>query len=69
MVDTQVYRARNAPVFLVVPENNKDLRTVLGVKATAVFPVPVLPRSFLPVANAIFGAVLAREMDRLWSDQ
>jgi len=67
MVDTQVYRTRNAPVILVVPEGNQDLLAVRGVDASAILTIPALPRPFLPVANAALGAVLAREMNHLWS--
>ena len=69
MVDTQVYRARNAPVILVVPEGNQALPAVKGVEASAILTLPALPRSFLPIANVALGAVLAREMTRLWSAQ
>jgi hypothetical protein len=31
--------------------------------------VPALPRPFVPVANVALGAVLAREMTRLWTEQ
>jgi len=67
MVDTQVYRTRNAPIILVVPEGNQDLLAVRGVDASAILTVPALPRPFVPVANAALGAVLAREMNQLWS--
>jgi hypothetical protein len=69
MVDTQVYRTRNAPVFLVVPEGNQELPAVQGLGALAILTVPALPRAFVPIANAALGAVLAREMNRLWSEQ
>lgn len=69
MVDTQVYRTRNAQVILVVPEGNQDLLAVRGVEASAILTVPALPRPFLPVANAALGAVMAREMSRLWSER
>jgi glucosamine 6-phosphate synthetase-like amidotransferase/phosphosugar isomerase protein len=69
MVDTQVYRARNAPVILVVPEGNQNLPAVKGVEASAILTLPALPRSFLPIANVALGTVLAREMNRLWSAQ
>jgi glucosamine 6-phosphate synthetase-like amidotransferase/phosphosugar isomerase protein len=69
MVDTQVYRARNAPVILVVPEGNQNLPAVKGVEASATLTLPPLPRPFLPIANVALGAVLAREMTRLWSAQ
>jgi glucosamine 6-phosphate synthetase-like amidotransferase/phosphosugar isomerase protein len=69
MVDTQVYRARNAPVLLVVPEGNETLPAVKGVDASAILTLPALPRPFLPIANVALGAVLAREMTRLWSAQ
>jgi glucosamine 6-phosphate synthetase-like amidotransferase/phosphosugar isomerase protein len=69
LVDTQVYRTRNAPVLLVVPEGNQSLPAVKGVDASAVLTLPALPRPFAPVANAALGAVLAREMTRLWTEQ
>jgi len=69
LVDTQVYRTRNAPVLLVVPEGNQDLPAVKGVDASAILTVPTLPRSFVPVANVALGAVLAREMTHLWTAQ
>jgi glucosamine 6-phosphate synthetase-like amidotransferase/phosphosugar isomerase protein len=69
MVDTQVYRTRRAPVILVVPEGSQNLDAVRGVNASAVLTVPLLPRAFVPVANAALGAVLAREMDILWSER
>jgi glucosamine 6-phosphate synthetase-like amidotransferase/phosphosugar isomerase protein len=69
MVDTQVYRARNAPVLLVVPEGNETLPAVKGVEASAILTLPALPRPFVPIANVALGAVLAREMTRLWSAQ
>jgi glucosamine 6-phosphate synthetase-like amidotransferase/phosphosugar isomerase protein len=69
MVDTQVYRARNAPVILVIPEGNQNLPAVKGVEASAILALPALPRPFLPIANVALGAVLAREMTRLWSAQ
>jgi hypothetical protein len=69
LVDTQVYRTRNAPVLLVVPDGNQDLPAVKGVEASAVLSVPALPRPFVPVANAALGAVLAREMTHLWTEQ
>jgi glucosamine 6-phosphate synthetase-like amidotransferase/phosphosugar isomerase protein len=68
MVDTQVYRTRNAPVLLVVPEGNNDLPAVRGVGASAVLTVPALPRPFVPIANVALGAVLAREITRLWTE-
>jgi hypothetical protein len=66
LVDTQVYRARNAPVLLVVPEGNEDLPAVRGVDATAVLAVTAVPRLFLPMVNAAFGDLLARQMAQLW---
>ncbi len=68
MVDTQVYRTRNAPVLLVIPEENQELPAVKGVDASHILIVPPLPRSFVPVANVALGAVLAREMTRLWTE-
>jgi glucosamine 6-phosphate synthetase-like amidotransferase/phosphosugar isomerase protein len=69
LVDTQVYRTRNAPVLLVVPEGNQNLPAVKGVDASIILTVPPLPRPFVPVANVALGAVLAREMTRLWTEQ
>jgi glucosamine 6-phosphate synthetase-like amidotransferase/phosphosugar isomerase protein len=69
MVDTQVYRTRNAPVLLVVPDGNQEHPAVKGVDASAVLTVPALPRPFVPVANIALGAVLAREMTHLWTEQ
>lgn len=69
MVDTQVYRTRNAPVLLVVPEGNQDLPAVKGVDASAILTVPSLSRPFVPIANVALGAVLAREMTHLWTAQ
>ncbi len=66
LVDTQVYRARCAPVVLVVPEGNQDLPAVRGVEPSAVLPVPGVPRPFVPVVNAALGEVLAEGMARLW---
>lgn len=68
LVDTQVYRTRHAPVLLVVPEGNQDLPAVHGVDPSAVLTVPAVPRPFVPVVNVALGAVLAREMSRLWED-
>ncbi len=62
LVDTQVYRTRNAPVLLVVPEGNEATQTVRGVDATAVIALPPCPRPFLPVLNATFGEVIARQL-------
>ncbi|MGB7873969.1 MAG: hypothetical protein WBL25_06265 [Anaerolineales bacterium] len=69
MVDTQVYRTRNAPVILVIPEGNEDIPAVKGVGASAILSLPALPRAFVPIGNAALGAVLAREMTRLWTEQ
>jgi hypothetical protein len=66
LVDTQVYRTRNAPVLLVVPRGNENMPAVKGVNATAVFKVPAAPAPFTPVVNAAFGDVFAKEMNRLW---
>jgi hypothetical protein len=66
LVDTQVYRTRNASVLLVVPEGNQDLPVVRGVDPYAVLAVPAVPRPFLPVINAAFGLVLNRQIARLW---
>ncbi len=66
LLDTQVYRARNAPVMLVVPEGNEGLAVVRGVDATVVLPAPAVPRVFVPVVNAAIGSVLAQSMAALW---
>ncbi len=66
LVDTQVYRTRNAPVLLVVPEGNQNAPAVRGVNPSAVLAVPAVPRPFAPVVNVALGDVLAREMARLW---
>ena len=69
MVDTQVYRARNAQVILVIPEGNQDLPAVKGVEASHIITVPALPRPFVPIPNVALGAVLAREMNQLWNEK
>ncbi|MEW5957536.1 MAG: hypothetical protein AB1801_07425 [Chloroflexota bacterium] len=66
LVDTQVYRTRQAPVLLLVPAGNEDSPAVRGVQPTAVLPVPALPRPFMPVAGVALGDLLARTMARLW---
>ncbi len=66
LVDTQVYRVRNAKVLLIVPEGNQDLPAVQGVDATAVIAVPAVPRPFVPLVNAAAGSILAKQMTRLW---
>jgi glucosamine 6-phosphate synthetase-like amidotransferase/phosphosugar isomerase protein len=66
LVDTQVYRTRNAPVLLVVPEGNQDTPTVRGVDPSGTIAVPTVPRLFVPMVNAALGAVLAQQMSRLW---
>lgn len=65
LVDTQVYRTRNAPVLLIVPRGNEKAPPVLGVHASTVLPLPPCPRPFLPVVNAAFGEVLARQVSSL----
>ena len=62
LVDTQVYRTRNAPVLLVVPQGNEASAAVRGVEPNALVALPPCPRPFLPVLNAAFGEVLARQM-------
>lgn len=69
LVDTQVYRTRNAKILLLVPEGNQDLPAVQGVGAEAVLAVPAVPRPFLPVVNATVGSILARQMAKLWEDK
>jgi glucosamine 6-phosphate synthetase-like amidotransferase/phosphosugar isomerase protein len=66
LVDTQVYRTRQAKVILVVPEGSQDLPAVQGVEPSGVVTVPPVPRPFVPLPNVALGAVLARELDRLW---
>jgi glucosamine 6-phosphate synthetase-like amidotransferase/phosphosugar isomerase protein len=68
LVDTQVYRARNAKVVLAVPEGNRELPVVQGVDASAVLEITAVPRPFLPVIHAALGDILAREMDQLWEE-
>jgi glucosamine 6-phosphate synthetase-like amidotransferase/phosphosugar isomerase protein len=69
LVDTQVYRARNARVILVVPDGNQSLPVVRGVDPSAVLAVPAVARPFLPMVNAALGTVLAQEMARLWEQK
>jgi glucosamine 6-phosphate synthetase-like amidotransferase/phosphosugar isomerase protein len=69
LVDTQVYRARNAQVLLVVPEGNETLPAVRQVDAQAVIPVPAVPRVFVPIPNAILGDILARALATLWEER
>jgi glucosamine 6-phosphate synthetase-like amidotransferase/phosphosugar isomerase protein len=69
MVDTQVYRARNANVILIVPEGNQNTPTIQGVNPSAVLAVPAVPRPFTPIINAALGAVLSQEMATLWDQQ
>lgn len=69
LVDTQVYRTRNAKILLLVPEGNQDLPAVQGVGAEAVLAVPAVPSPFLPVVNATVGSILARQMAKLWEDK
>ncbi len=66
LVDTQVYRTRQAKVILLVPQGNEQLPVVRGVDALAVIPVAAVPRPFLPVTNAVFGDILARCLEELW---
>jgi glucosamine 6-phosphate synthetase-like amidotransferase/phosphosugar isomerase protein len=65
LVDTQVYRARNAQVLLIVPEGNQALPTVRQVGAQAVIPVPAVPRPFVPIINAVLGDIIARTLASL----
>lgn len=69
MVDTQVYRTRNAPVILVVPEGNEGIPAVEGVEASAILTLPPLPRAFVPIGNVALGAVIAEEMEQLWAER
>ena len=66
LVDTQVYRTRDAVIILMVPDGNQDHPAVQGVDASAVLGVPAVPRLFLPVVNAVVGSILAEQMARLW---
>jgi glucosamine 6-phosphate synthetase-like amidotransferase/phosphosugar isomerase protein len=68
LVDTQVYRTRNAPIMLVVPEGNQELPILHQLGARAVIPVPAVPRPFVPIINAALGSILAREMATLWQE-
>lgn len=68
LVDTQVYRTRQASVLLVVPEGNEKVAVVRGVDATAVVEVTAVPRPFTAAVNAALGSVLARQMAQLWQD-
>lgn len=65
LVDAQVYRARHAKIILVVAEGNENLPAVRGVGVSTVLAVTAVPRPFLPVVNAAFGDVLARQMAQL----
>jgi glucosamine 6-phosphate synthetase-like amidotransferase/phosphosugar isomerase protein len=69
LVDTQVYRTRNAAVILLVPEGNQDLQAVHAVDASAVVAVPAVPRAFLPLTNAIVGSILAEQFAHLWEEK
>lgn len=62
LVDAQVYRTRNAPVMLVIPQGNEDLDTLRGIEPNAVITLPPCPRPFVPLLNAAFGEVVARQM-------
>ncbi len=66
LVDTQVYRTRDARIILVVPAGNEHLAAVRGVDAAVVLAITAVPRPFLPVIHAAFGDVLARQMAQLW---
>jgi hypothetical protein len=65
LVDTQVYRTRNAPVILVVPAGNEDLPAVRGVDPLVVAAIPAAPRPFGPLVAAAWGELLARRLGRL----
>jgi glucosamine 6-phosphate synthetase-like amidotransferase/phosphosugar isomerase protein len=65
LVDAQIYRTRNAPLLVVVPEGSGASRPIRGVGPTAVVEVPRTARPFIPLVNAVFGAVLARELSDL----
>lgn len=62
LVDTQVYRARHAPVILVVPQGNEMLQVVRSVDAIAVLAVTAVPRPFTPLVNAALGELIAEQM-------
>lgn len=68
LVDTQVYRTRNAPVILIVPKGNQNSPVVQGVGASAVLAVPPAPRPFVPLVNVALGRLLARSMAYLWGE-
>jgi glucosamine 6-phosphate synthetase-like amidotransferase/phosphosugar isomerase protein len=69
LVDTQVYRARRAPVVLVVPRGNQHLPAVQGVEASALLALPPVPRPLTPLINATLGEVLARQIAAFWDAQ
>jgi glucosamine 6-phosphate synthetase-like amidotransferase/phosphosugar isomerase protein len=60
LVDTQVYRVRNAPVFLVVPQGYEADEAVQGVAALGVWGVTAVPRPFTYLVGAALGKLLAR---------
>lgn len=68
LVDTQVYRTRNAPLVLVIPEGNQQSHVVRGVEANAVIAMPAVPRPFTPMVNVALGKILAENMAFLWGD-
>jgi glucosamine 6-phosphate synthetase-like amidotransferase/phosphosugar isomerase protein len=67
LVDTQVYRVRNAPVVLIAPEKFSRSSAVRGVDPLAVIDVPEVPRPFIPLTNSVIGALFAARMDDLWA--
>jgi glucosamine 6-phosphate synthetase-like amidotransferase/phosphosugar isomerase protein len=60
LVDTQVYRVRNAPVFLVVPQGYESDEAVQGVEAVGVWGVTAVPRPFSYLVGAALGKLLAQ---------
>lgn len=67
LVDTQVYRARHAPVLLLVPEGLGRSAGVAGSGATALFDIPPVPRPLSPFASIPFCHLLAQSISRLWT--
>jgi glucosamine 6-phosphate synthetase-like amidotransferase/phosphosugar isomerase protein len=60
LVDTQVYRVRNAPVFLVVPQGHETDEAVQGVEALGVWGVTAVSRPFTYLVGAALGNLLAQ---------
>jgi glutamine---fructose-6-phosphate transaminase (isomerizing) len=60
LVDTQVYRVRQAPVFLVVPQGYEQDEAVRGVDALGVWGVTAVSRPFTYLIGAALGELLAQ---------